>query len=166
MRVKLIASYGVLAHEKRPVYRYAPGVNADHWNCEEDVWVEIPDEYIAGRTVTGELIVNFGERDYPLWDCITNFGDDPVLIVPSLTNGRRIKLRVLEPQELPRQTSTDTALARIRRERGLTQADMAEKLGVHTTQYARWERGESEPRIGMLQKIADALGISPAELLN
>lgn len=166
MKVRLIACYGVLAHEKEPIYRYSPGVHADHWEAQEDVWVDLPDEYISGQTLDGELVVNFGESDYPLRDVISNQGDDPVLIVPSFRRHKPIPLRVLTAQELPRVTPGDSIIAQLRRERGMTQADLAKLVGVEPDYIGKWERGERNPKLGALKKIAAALGVDIGVLID
>ena len=48
-------------------------------------------------------------------------------------------------------------LSEIRRQAGLTQCQMAEKLNVSQPAYASFEKG-SNLRVGTLQKIASALG--------
>lgn len=48
----------------------------------------------------------------------------------------------------------------------MTQAQLAEKLGVKWTQISQWERGERNPKIETLEKIADALQIDVRVLRN
>jgi transcriptional regulator with XRE-family HTH domain len=48
----------------------------------------------------------------------------------------------------------------------LTQAQLAERAGVTTATVARIERDEIEPRMTTLRKLADALGVEPAELVG
>lgn len=43
---------------------------------------------------------------------------------------------------------------------GLTQADLAEKVGIGTASVSRIERGEKRMRLETLRALADALGIS------
>ena len=50
-------------------------------------------------------------------------------------------------------------IARLRIERGLTQAQLAELVGTKQPSIARLERGASEPSITFLRKLADALGM-------
>lgn len=52
-----------------------------------------------------------------------------------------------------------------RKERNITQADMAEKLGLSETGYAKVERGETKLDVDRLHKIAGILEISIAELI-
>ena len=51
----------------------------------------------------------------------------------------------------------DYVLAQIRQQVGITQAEVAQRLGVSQPTYAECERG-SNMRIGTLQKIVAALG--------
>jgi len=57
---------------------------------------------------------------------------------------------------------------RIRRARtraGLSQAALAERLGCARPTVCRWERGRREPSLGVLVRIAAAVGVRPAALL-
>jgi transcriptional regulator with XRE-family HTH domain len=47
-------------------------------------------------------------------------------------------------------------LAEYRAEHGITQPEMALRLGVSAQSISRWERGVCEPRLYMIEKI-DAL---------
>jgi tetratricopeptide (TPR) repeat protein/transcriptional regulator with XRE-family HTH domain len=51
-------------------------------------------------------------------------------------------------------------LAQRRRAVGLTQEQLAERLGVERTTVLRWERGETQPQPWLRPKLAAALGIS------
>lgn len=57
-------------------------------------------------------------------------------------------------------------LARLRRSKGFSKTDLAERLGVTVTSICYWEQGRSRPRLDRLQRLADLLGTSPAELLS
>ena len=57
-------------------------------------------------------------------------------------------------------------IADARRDMGLTQKDLAEKVGVTAQAVSKWERGSSCPDISILDEIACALGISVSELLG
>ena len=46
----------------------------------------------------------------------------------------------------------------LRRKKGLTQADLAVKLGVTQSLVAMWERGAVMPSAAKLPEIADMLG--------
>lgn len=57
-------------------------------------------------------------------------------------------------------------LAQERRAQGLTQADLAEQLHVTDKAVSRWERGIGLPDINTLEPLADALGLSLADLMH
>lgn len=56
-------------------------------------------------------------------------------------------------------------LAALRKKRGLTQAALAEKLGVEQPTIQRWEKGKREPELAQLVALAAALGVEPGSLL-
>ena len=53
----------------------------------------------------------------------------------------------------------------VRVEQGMTQQQLADKLGVTDKAVSKWERGVSYPDITILRELADALGVSVSELL-
>lgn len=55
-------------------------------------------------------------------------------------------------------------IARYRKENGLTQAALAEKLEVQPITISRWERGQLVPRRSLWPRIKDVTGISADEL--
>ena len=57
-------------------------------------------------------------------------------------------------------------MGELRRKAGLTQAALAEKVGVGVNTIARYERGEMEPSLKIAHVIAEVLGCTEAELLN
>lgn len=59
-----------------------------------------------------------------------------------------------------------SAMKRVRKARGLTQRDVAAKLGIATHSYTRYECGNRRPNIYILLKIADILGVKASELLE
>lgn len=56
-------------------------------------------------------------------------------------------------------------LSQLRKEHGMTQKDLAEKLFVSDKAVSKWERGLSLPDIALLQPIADTLDVTVTELL-
>lgn len=58
------------------------------------------------------------------------------------------------------------AIARYRKQKPLTQAELAAILDVHQTQIARWETGRSEPRKDYIEKICMALEITTDQLFT
>lgn len=57
-------------------------------------------------------------------------------------------------------------IARLRKEKGMTQAELGEKLNVTDKAVSRWERGVGYPDIGTLESLANALGVGVAELIQ
>ncbi len=55
-------------------------------------------------------------------------------------------------------------LAKIRKDKDLTQQKMADVIGIHVSQIKRYESGDTQPSLEVLRKIALALNIS-ADLL-
>lgn len=57
-------------------------------------------------------------------------------------------------------------LAMLRKSRGLTQEQLAERLGVSRQAIARWEAGETAPDVKILRNLCEIFGISADVLLN
>lgn len=53
-----------------------------------------------------------------------------------------------------------------RKRKNITQAELADKIGVHENTLRRWENGDFEPRSNDLQKLCDVLDCTEVELLN
>lgn len=53
-----------------------------------------------------------------------------------------------------------------REQRGLSQKDVAEKIGVAKSTYSLYESGNREPNVQTIKKIADVLDVSADELLG
>ena len=49
---------------------------------------------------------------------------------------------------------------------GMTQAELAERLGISPQAVSQYERGKKNPRLSTIQKFADALGIDVSDLLD
>jgi len=56
-------------------------------------------------------------------------------------------------------------LSALRREQGLTQQALAERVGIHVTLIRRYEAGKTQPGIDGLRRIARALSVSSDVLL-
>ena len=54
----------------------------------------------------------------------------------------------------------------LRKEKKITQAQLAEKLGVSVQAISKWERGESIPDVMVLKQIADMNGVTVDYLLT
>lgn len=53
----------------------------------------------------------------------------------------------------------------IREKANLTQAQVADKAGIHVNYFARLERGEVNPSADILEKIAKALKVASSDIL-
>ncbi len=54
----------------------------------------------------------------------------------------------------------------LRKESGITQTELAEKLKVKQSTIAMWETGKSKPRTDDLYIIAEVLGVSVDKVLD
>ena len=60
--------------------------------------------------------------------------------------------------------SVGKKIAQHRKRRNITQAELAERLHIHQTQVARWEKDRSRPRPDYLAQISDVLDVPVDEL--
>lgn len=56
-------------------------------------------------------------------------------------------------------------IAALRKEKGLTQEELAEKLGVSPQAVSKWENGQSCPDISLLPLLAEFFGVTTDHLL-
>lgn len=56
--------------------------------------------------------------------------------------------------------SFSTRFLQLRKEHGLTQPQMADKVGIHLTQVRRYESGEAQPSLEILKRIAVTFSVS------
>lgn len=61
---------------------------------------------------------------------------------------------------------TGGAIKSLREQRNLTQAELADKIGVSSKTVSKWETAKGLPDITLLQPLAAALGVSVIELMN
>jgi DNA-binding XRE family transcriptional regulator len=61
---------------------------------------------------------------------------------------------------------TGPAIKQLRENRNMTQAELADKIGVSSKTVSKWETAKGLPDISLLQPLAQALGISIIELMN
>ena len=61
---------------------------------------------------------------------------------------------------------TGNTIRQLREKRNLTQAELAEIIGVSSKTVSKWETAKGLPDISLLQPLAQALGISLIELMN
>lgn len=60
----------------------------------------------------------------------------------------------------------DETLKRIRKEKSMTQEELAIKVHVARQTVSKWEKGLSIPDVDLLQRIAEALDVEVSELLG
>lgn len=56
-------------------------------------------------------------------------------------------------------------VCQLREQKGLTQADIAQELGVTPAAVSKWENGSSKPRVEILFRLAQILCVRPEELI-
>lgn len=66
----------------------------------------------------------------------------------------------------PRRTKTENGIAAARREKGWTQQELADAIGVAQQHVQRWEAGVHRPSIEVLMKMGDALGVEWTTLVE
>ena len=59
-----------------------------------------------------------------------------------------------------------TMIAELRKQHGMTQLELAEKMGVTDKAVSKWERDLSCPDINSLPALAEILGVSVEELMQ
>ena len=57
-------------------------------------------------------------------------------------------------------------ISSLRKEKGMTQNDLAEKMNVTDKAVSKWERNLSYPDVNSIPKLAEILGTTVEELLN
>ena len=60
---------------------------------------------------------------------------------------------------------TGNLIASLRKEKGLTQKQLADDLGVTNATISKWETGKGFPDISLLESLAKTLGVSVSEIL-
>lgn len=81
------------------------------------------------------------------------------------SGGMLFLIEVKDGRAAPRHTN-DSPIARLRRERGLTQGQLAQMTGCYTKDISRWESGKHRPGSKSLTKLASALGCTIEQLLQ
>lgn len=57
-------------------------------------------------------------------------------------------------------------ILQLRKEKGMTQKELAEKIGVTDRAISKWENGRGMPELSLMKTLCDELGISVNELLS
>lgn len=83
-------------------------------------------------------------------------------MLPTMPRPSRLRLK---PLNLGRETFGQR-LARLRHERGLTQTELAERVGLIQTLVSAYEHDQLRLRVDVAARLAIALGISADELLG
>ena len=60
---------------------------------------------------------------------------------------------------------TGELIAQVRKEKGLTQRELAEKVYVSVQAVSKWELGKNFPDLSLMEPLADVLGLTVSELL-
>lgn len=72
----------------------------------------------------------------------------------------------MRPNPAEFQKQVGRRIAQLRRDAGLTQAKLAERLGMAVPNVQRIERGAQNITVQTVARLAGALGVEPAELLK
>ena len=57
-------------------------------------------------------------------------------------------------------------IAELRKQKGMTQEELAHLLSITTVTLSRWENGHFEPKASVIKKLCEVLGCTESELLN
>lgn len=57
-------------------------------------------------------------------------------------------------------------IAKLRKERKMTQEDLAEKLGINSKSISRWENGKCMPDLSLIVPLSEELGVTVNDLLS
>lgn len=61
---------------------------------------------------------------------------------------------------------TGLLIATLRKEKSMTQKDLAEKIGVTDKAISRWETGKGFPDVSILASLSEVLNVSITEIVN
>jgi transcriptional regulator with XRE-family HTH domain len=119
----------------------------------ETIVVELPE--------AGERLAHVVWVDGPMHGC--RF-DEP--LSPAALSAAQLRGAVHTPpgEPLPVTENFGARLHRLRTERGMSLADIADKLGVSKPTVWAWEHGKARPVERRLSALAEALGVTPAGL--
>lgn len=80
--------------------------------------------------------------------------------------GSRIKLGTEHRRKKMDKKTIGSFIAALRKSSGLTQKDLADKLGVSDKAVSRWERDDYAPDISLIPVIAEIFGVTSDEILR
>ena len=88
-----------------------------------------------------------------------------MLYIPIMKDWKKLKRELLkdkntskEYEALKPQYQLISELIEARKNKGVTQAELAKKIGTKQTAIARLESGKANPTVFFLERLADALG--------
>ena len=81
-------------------------------------------------------------------------------------DAKQIKHLPHAPRRGPRARGNESPITAARMAAGMTQAQLAQAIGVKPQQIGNWERGMRNPKIDALQRMADALGCDLSDLMK
>ena len=61
---------------------------------------------------------------------------------------------------------TGATIKRLREAKGITQSQLAEKIGVGSKAVSKWETAKGLPDITLIEPLSKALGVSVLELMS
>ncbi len=61
---------------------------------------------------------------------------------------------------------TGRLIEQMRREKNMTQAELADAVGVSKQAVSNWERGKRFPDVSLIEALSETLGVSAAELIK
>jgi len=56
-------------------------------------------------------------------------------------------------------------IKKLRKEKGLSQNELSEKISIHTTHFSRLERGKFQPSIDVIKKLSEVFAVTTDYLL-
>lgn len=57
-------------------------------------------------------------------------------------------------------------IAAMRKQKRMTQEDLAHALSINVVTLSRWENGHFEPKVSVIRQLCEVLGCTESELLN
>ena len=75
-------------------------------------------------------------------------------------------IELYENKEVIKMKSIGETIASLRKQKGMTQNELAEKMNITDKAVSKWERDLSCPDINTISKLADILDVSVEELLK
>ena len=64
------------------------------------------------------------------------------------------------------QAAIGSYIARKRKEKNLTQEQLAEHIGASNKTVSKWENGRGAPDVSLLPQLSQLLGVGPGDLLR